>query len=311
MNFLNLYYFNITAEELSFTKAAKRLFISQQSLSNHISRLENEFGVTLFHRTQPMTLTEAGQALYQSSQNLLYQKQQIEKNMQDLRDFRKGELTIGISTSRSAVMMPEILPEFHDTFPQIQLRLLEGTTREINRALYEGRADLNISFAINDPERIHEDLLHTEHLVCVIPNSFFAKYFPADVQIPISGTMQDFRLFATCPFIRMPQKVWLGDVFEKCCQDHNVTPEIVLETTSMASLVSLCTVGMGAIVLPEVFINQRTLFWSPADWRTSVSIYPLDYPAGSQPITISYLRGHYLSRAGSEFIKMARKKFTY
>lgn len=56
MNFLNLYYFNITAEELSFTKAAKRLFITPQSLSNHISRLENEFGVTLFNRTQPMTL---------------------------------------------------------------------------------------------------------------------------------------------------------------------------------------------------------------------------------------------------------------
>ena len=41
MNFLNLYYFRVAAEELSFTNAAKRLFISQQSLSNHISRLEN------------------------------------------------------------------------------------------------------------------------------------------------------------------------------------------------------------------------------------------------------------------------------
>ena len=47
MNFLNLYYFRVAAEELSFTNAAKRLFISQQSLSNHISRLENEFGVIL------------------------------------------------------------------------------------------------------------------------------------------------------------------------------------------------------------------------------------------------------------------------
>lgn len=42
MNFLNLYYFRVAAEELSFTNAAKRLFISQQSLSNHISRLEND-----------------------------------------------------------------------------------------------------------------------------------------------------------------------------------------------------------------------------------------------------------------------------
>lgn len=311
MNFLNLYYFKVTAEELSFTKAAKRLFISQQSLSNHISRLEKEFGVTLLHRTQPMTLTEAGHALYQSSQQLLDQKLQLEKNMQDLKDFHKGELVIGISPARSTVMMPEILPEFHETFPQIQIKLLEKTTSEINQALYEHRADLNISFAINDPERIHEDLLHTERLVCAVPNSFFSKYFPEGFQPPFSGTLQDFPTFANCPFISMPRKVWLGKAFEKCCQDHNISPEIVLETTSMSSLVALCNAGMGAIVLPEIFINQRTLFCSPADWRTSVSIYPLNYPAGAKSITISYLHGHYMNRAAIEFIKMAKKKFTY
>ena len=109
----------------------------------------------------------------------------------------------------------------------------------------------------------------------------------------------------------MPQKVWLGDVFEKCCRDHWITPEIVVETTSMATLVSLCSVGMGAIVLPEVFVQGRTLIGTPANWQASVSIFPLDYPAGSQPITISYLKDHYVSRAASEFIRMARKKFTY
>lgn len=89
MNFLNLYYFRVAAEELSFTNAAKRLFISQQSLSNHISRLENEFGVILFNRTQPITLTEAGKSLYASSKVLLHQKEQIEKSMQDIRTSEK------------------------------------------------------------------------------------------------------------------------------------------------------------------------------------------------------------------------------
>ena len=218
MNFLNLYYFNITAEELSFTKTAKRLFITQQSLSNHISRLENEFGVTLFNRTQPMTLTEAGQSLSQGIRPLLYHKQQIEKNMQDLRDFRKGELTIGISTSRSAVMMPKILPEFHATFPQIQLRLLEGTTKQINQALYEGRADLNISFAINDPERIHEDLLHTEHLVCVVPNTFFSSHFPKEKHPPISGTLQDFSTVFFLPVYPYASESMAGRCIRKMLQ---------------------------------------------------------------------------------------------
>ena len=311
MNFLNLQYFCVAAEELSFTKAAKRLFISQQSLSSHISRLEEEFGVALFNRSQPVTLTQAGECLYQNSQLLLYQKNQTEKALQDIRDFRRGELTIGASTSRGAIMLADILPEFHQKFPQIQLHLIEGTTKQINKALYEGRADVNIGFAINDPENVHEELLHTEHLTCMVPISFLSTYAAGGSEPPRPGTMQNFKLFAGCPFIRMPHDFWLGGIFERCCQDHGVNPDIVLETTSMTTLVSLCTAGLGAIVLPEIFTSRRMVFWEQRDWRDTVAVYPLDYPSGNQPITISRLRDHYLSRAATEFISMAKQKFTY
>ena len=71
INFLNLEYFLVAAEELNFTKAAKKLFISQQSLSNHISNMEKEFDVILFNRTTPLTLTYAGQALKAKARQML------------------------------------------------------------------------------------------------------------------------------------------------------------------------------------------------------------------------------------------------
>ena len=74
INFLNLEYFVVAAEELNFTKAAKRLFISQQSLSNHIAHIEKEFGVALFNRTTPLTLTYAGQRLLVRARTLLTYK---------------------------------------------------------------------------------------------------------------------------------------------------------------------------------------------------------------------------------------------
>lgn len=311
MNFLNLQYFCVAAEELSFTKAAKRLFISQQSLSNHISRLEEEFGVALFNRTQPVTLTQAGECLYRNSQILLYQKNQTEKALQDIRDFRSGELTIGASTSRSAVMLADILPQFHQKFPQIQLRLVEGTTKRINQALYDGRTDVNIGFAINDPDMVEEELLHKERLVCAVPNVLLPSDQPPEPDALIPGSIQKFHRFAQFPFVRMHRESWLGSVFEQCCQDHQVFPKVVLETTSMTTLVSLCSVGMGAMVLPEIFINRRAAFWNHSDWQISVSVFPLDYPRGVTPITISHLKGHYLSRAATEFIHMAKQKFTY
>lgn len=208
-------------------------------------------------------------------------------------------------------MLPDILPEFHTLFPQIDLKLVEGTTLEINRALYEGRADLRIGFAMDDPDQVHEELLHTEHLVCAVPNSFLKKYLAPDKPYPYPGTMQDFRLFADCPFIKMQHNVWLGEMFEKCCRHYQVEPSVVLETSSMSTLVSLCSVGLGSIVLPEIFATRVSLFMTPYDWKSSVSVFPLDFPAGTQSITVSYLKGHYLNRAAAEFIRMACKKFTY
>ena len=94
INFLNLEYFLVAAEELNFTRAAKRLYISQQSLSNHISNLEKEFDVVLFNRTSPLTLTYAGQALKTRARELLDLRDETYKEISDIKDFSTGQLSI-------------------------------------------------------------------------------------------------------------------------------------------------------------------------------------------------------------------------
>ena len=89
INFLNLEYFLAAAEELNFTRAAKRLYISQQSLSNHISNMEKEFDVVLFNRTSPLTLTYAGQALKVRARQLLDLKDETYREIADIKDITK------------------------------------------------------------------------------------------------------------------------------------------------------------------------------------------------------------------------------
>src|SRR5699024_5857322 len=67
MNFLHLKYFLLVAEELNITRAAERLFISQQSLSNHISNMEKELDVKLFTRSPKLSLTYAGDLLVETA----------------------------------------------------------------------------------------------------------------------------------------------------------------------------------------------------------------------------------------------------
>ena len=110
INFLNLEYFLVAAEELNFTKAAKRLYISQQSLSNHISNLEKELDIALFHRTTPLTLTYAGQVLEKRAREILELREETYHEIADIKDFSKGKLIIGMSHTRGRKILPEILP---------------------------------------------------------------------------------------------------------------------------------------------------------------------------------------------------------
>lgn len=308
MNFLNLNYFITVAEEKSFTGAAKKLYISQQSLSRHIAKLEDEFGVILLNRTQPLSLTEAGEALYRSARAILDQKTQAEKSLQDFRDFRHGSLTIGIPLTRGTVILPEILPAFHKAFPQIRLNLKEGTTREINAALYAGETDLNIGFSLGDPEHVTEEHLYTERLMAAFPRSLLPLLPASRREALTPGSLQSFEVFEGCPFLRMPQGYWLRTLFDNCCEAHGIYPEIVLETASMASLVALCRAGLGVILLPATFVEHGTLFGGRTAVRDEVIIVKLDYPAGSRDVTINYLKDRYLSRAARELIRIAREK---
>ncbi len=106
INFLNLEYFLAVAEELNITRAAKQLYISQQSLSSHISNLEKEFDVQLFNRTMPLTLTYAGRALKVRAKQMLDLKDETYRELADIKDFTTGQLSIGISHTRGRFLLP-------------------------------------------------------------------------------------------------------------------------------------------------------------------------------------------------------------
>ena len=82
--------FAAAAEELNFTRAAKRLFISQQALSSHISKLEEYYGVRLFDRGIPMTLTDAGRALQKHAREILSSVDDYAREVQDIKNFRQA-----------------------------------------------------------------------------------------------------------------------------------------------------------------------------------------------------------------------------
>ena len=97
MNFLHLKYFLLVAEELNITRAAERLYISQQSLSNHISNLERELDVKLFTRSPKLSLTYAGDMLVDTATQILDLHSQFLTKVGDINRHYMGMLRLGIS----------------------------------------------------------------------------------------------------------------------------------------------------------------------------------------------------------------------
>lgn len=306
MNFLNLQYFIVTAEEMNFTRAAKRLFISQQSLSNHIAKLEDYFGVRLFDRNFPLTLTDAGQSLLENAQIILEIKQEAELKLQDIRDFKSAALTVGVPNTRGAVLLPPLLTKFKREFPQVRMHLTEGTTDEITEALYKGKVDFTIGFELDDPDRIGTEVLHEEHTLIAVPDNILKEHFTGEEQRSLLGRkLLPISAFSGCPFIRMKRSNWIGEIFERSCREGSVDPDVVLETVNIMTMVSMCSAGYGIMICPSVFVEG----FAPAlgcEGKEKLHTFILDFPNAHKMIAINYLKHKYQTKAAGEFIKMAK-----
>ncbi|MGM9749047.1 MAG: LysR substrate-binding domain-containing protein [Candidatus Cryptobacteroides sp.] len=131
------------ADNLSFTKAAQELYISQPAVSKHISELEKEFQLTLFKRDRgQISLTREGEALKQKALKLIACQKELEDEMRLLRGGVDGELKIGASSTIAQYVIAPILARFKELFPQLGITLVTGNSEQVSDSLAAERIDL-------------------------------------------------------------------------------------------------------------------------------------------------------------------------
>lgn len=177
MNFQNLQYFLAVAEEGSITRAAERLFISQQALSNHITRLEEELGCRLFTRKPNLELTYAGKYFQSRRPGSSTSSDRRPQPMGDINGSRRGELRIGISYTRGQAILPLLLPDFHRAYPLVELSVVEGSTKELESDLSRGLIDVLIGFTPFLLESAVTRELAREQLFLVAPSALLKDAF--------------------------------------------------------------------------------------------------------------------------------------
>lgn len=133
------------ARSLSFTKAADILHISQPAVSKHVKELEAYFSVRLFRREgNKIFLTEEGEILFQSALQIFDIYNQTEFKLNRLKNKSDGVLRIGASTTMTMYIIPPVLSEFKQRFPQVSLSWINGNSEKIESALLKKEIDLGI-----------------------------------------------------------------------------------------------------------------------------------------------------------------------
>ncbi len=131
------------AENLSFSKAANELFISQPAVTQHIKELESKTNVALFDRKgNKIYLSKAGQIVYEYYKKIKLQYRELEFDLGRLTNTFKGTLRIGASSTISQYLIPKAIADFHKRFPLIRFYLYNGNSFEVEKKLINNEIDL-------------------------------------------------------------------------------------------------------------------------------------------------------------------------
>ena len=258
MTFASLDYFTMVARELSFTKAAERLHITQQTLSAHIAALEKELGCQLLLRHIPLELTYAGEVFLQYALEIQKKRAAMLQEMGDIAHNEKGRLRIGIAHTRGHAIMPEIITRFQQRYPLVQVQLMEASNDVLHTKLLGGEIDLAIAnyFQEGLPGVELQDF-YQEEVVLLVADQLLDRVYGSEKEAVLARIREteDLTPLKECPFILNNQNDIAGRIERQLMAKADFFPIVRAESNNTETLLDLCLRGVGACFFPENLVS--------------------------------------------------------
>ncbi|MBI5968117.1 MAG: LysR family transcriptional regulator [Deltaproteobacteria bacterium] len=169
MNLKQLEVFLAVAETGSFSRAAEATFITQSTVSQHISSLEAEFDLKLLDRTgKGVFPTQGGKILLEHARQILSQAKEVPLAMKRFKGLEEASVKIGVSNIPGNYIIPAALPYFIDRYPGVTLTILEGDSQETMDRLKKEEIEIGIIGTLFDEEDIDFKPLGRDKIVLVV-----------------------------------------------------------------------------------------------------------------------------------------------
>jgi len=284
----NLQAFVAVVEELSFTKAAEKLYQTQPGLSIQVKNLENYLGAQLVERRDKgLRLTDAGAVFYPEAVRILTVLDQAKAAVNDIKGLKQGRLCVGASTLPGEYILPDLIVGFQYAFPSISVNLMIGDTRQIAEALKAGQIEIAFLGALLNDGLLEIREFRADELILMgpvdWPDDFNWNRFPAEkmfLREAGSGTRAVIEKHLAGNGIRWP------------------SPDCLREVGSTRAIIKLVSAGLGISYLSR---------WTVAESLEQGTIKTLNCPFGSitRLLYAAVRKDSYLSYAAKAFWQFA------
>lgn len=296
-------YFLAIVKEKSITKAAKKLFIAQPSLSQYVKRIEEEIGSPLFYRLPTgIKLTDVGYKYYNLARKVLQNIDDFTFDIQEVSGLKSGTIKFGITPNLSICLLPYIIPPFKKIYPDLKINLSEIVSSQQEKQLIDG--DLNFSLMhLHSKNRQNEQLSYNvisrDPFMAVIPTSFTKLFSKIYLQNGILFcNIEDLKDF---PIITVTKNQLIYEITMKIFKKAKIySPNIIMENLSPSTVFRLASAGMGVALLP-----RHDIFRSITPTQVIICHIPNRYEAHWN-LCYATLKNPYLTKADQLFLQAVK-----
>ena len=244
--------FHTVARLLSFTKAAEELHMTQPAVTFQVRQLEEYFNTRLFDRTHnKVSLTPAGERVAEFAERIFDLYDEMENRVRDLTGEISGALTIGASTTIAEYMLPALLGEFKNRYPDINLRLKVSNSEGIVSMVEQNVIDLGVVESPVNNKNLIVEVCHDDQLVVVAA---------PDHELVKRGGKVSASDIVRHPFVSREEGSGTRDVIMHYLLEHKVTPSDMtfsLELGSPEAIKGAVEAGMGITILSRSIIGKE------------------------------------------------------
>ena len=291
LNFNQFRVFYHAAKHLNFTVAASELFITQPAVTAQVKSFEEACNLKLFKkRARRVYLTDEGRILFDFAERIFKYEKEIENTIDDMRELKRGILSLGTTKAYARYFMPLMISNFHKNYPNIKIQLNEGSSLDMIYSLLDFKIEVAvIARAMDHPEVNFFPFSKEEMAIIVAPNH------PLTRKKSIS-----FKELADEPFIMKENGSGTRKLVEQLFEKEGCEPNALMETSNTEFIKQLVQRGEGVS-----FLVREAVAAEIAD--EMLAEVPLKGQKIYLEVSIAYLKNQVLSPPARAFVDTLTK----